>query len=168
MTLDQYFEEKEMKIKQIQYARRFNLGNNETEEIGFPRVELEPLETVDQGFEQLKRQAMRIHESLATLEPVKNVIPVTQQPGIPWEFDPTEFLEHRHWKRGGKKPDGSYDKGNLDYGWDFLYQDREHTKLTFSKAATDLLKKGPITIGDDYVVSLNDSGTFVTVKKKKK
>jgi len=168
--LDRYFQKREsaedLKIKQVSYSRKFNLGNYESEEIGFPVVVLEDFDTVDGSLEQLKGQVMRIHEKLKTLEPPEQAIPVTQQPSVPYGFDPTEFLDHE-WK-GKKREDGSYEKGSCGWGWDFLYADREHTEPNFSKVAISVLERGPVRIGDDYEVSLNESGSLVQIQKAKK
>lgn len=171
MTLERFLHKREhekyMQVRSIEYSRTFRVAEYESERIQVA-AELDQGDDLDQSLQTLKAQVMRLHENLATLEPPKSTIPVTQKPSVPYGFDPTEFLDFPGWKRGGRKPDGSYDKGNWDYGWTFLYEDKEHTKPTFSKAATDLLKKGPINIGDDYTLTLNDTGTFVTIKTKKK
>jgi len=78
------------------------------------------------------------------------------KPKIP-HFDPEDLMKHEGWK--GKKLDsGEYAKGSLAYGWDFADKFQDET--------IRVLTEGPQTI-DKYEFSLNDSGTFVQVRKAK-
>jgi len=89
---------------------------------------------------------------------VTNVSKVTKQPqnshnvATKSQFDPADLMQHQ-WKRGKKKPDGTYDRGSLSYGWDF--------KKNFKPETVAVL---PLTIaGYDFGVN----GDFVNTKKAK-
>lgn len=168
-TLDRFMQKHrdeevdETKLREITYTRKFNIGNYESEEIGVV-AELEGLENITDTFRELKQTVFALQAEGQKAEPP----PVTQQPNnkVPWSFDPNEFLSHE-WK-GKRKDDGTYEKGSLSWGWDFTYKDREHQQPNFSEASLKVLENGPIDIGDDYTVKLNETGTLVHIQKQKR
>jgi hypothetical protein len=78
----------------------------------------------------------------------------SEQPEKVPEFDPEVLMQWTDWKRK-KKPDGTYEAGSKEYGWDFA--DR------FPEAVIKVLEKGPQTIAE-HEFSL--SGKFVKARKK--
>jgi hypothetical protein len=151
-----------MKMKEIGYSRKFNLGA-ETEEISLV-AELEGLENIGEAFREIKETVFALQTEGVTAEPPS--ITRGRDTDIPWSFNPQEFLDHK-WK-GKKLNDGSYSEGNCSWGWDFAYRDIEHEEPNFSADALKLLSQGPINIGDDYTVKLNSSGTLVQIQKQRK
>jgi len=59
-----------MNIREVHYARKFNLGNYESEEIGL-LVELDAAEDLDEAFKALKGQVFRLHDEGGRLEKAK-------------------------------------------------------------------------------------------------
>jgi len=74
------------------------------------------------------------------------------------QFDPADLMQHS-WK-GKKNGSGGYERGSLNYGWDFKDQFKPET-------IRELEIQGTIEI-DQYAFSLNDSGALVTAKKRKR
>jgi len=72
------------------------------------------------------------------------------------DFNTEDLMKHE-WK-AKRNQDGTYAKGSLSWGWDFADK--------FDKAVIEVLRKGPLEI-DEYVFSLDGSGTLVQTKKKK-
>ena len=152
-----------MKLTEIRYTRKFNLGNYETEEIGLT-AELEGLENIGDAFRELKQTVFALQAEGVSAEPP--AVTRARDKDVPWTFDPNEFLSHE-WK-GKRKDDGTYEKGSLSWGWDFVYKDREHQETNFSEASLKVLENGPIAIGDDYEIRFNESKTLVQIQKQKK
>jgi len=154
--------ERDMQIRTIEVSKTFRTGDYESERIQIG-ADLDPNEDLDEAYMTLAGKLIHLRELGSSLEgpEVKQV-----DESIPWGFNPQEFLDYPNWKRGKKKPDGSFDKGNCDYGWEFA-ENRDGTK-NFSDVVLSLLDKGPVRIGDDYEVSKSEDGKFVTIKKGKK
>jgi len=70
------------------------------------------------------------------------------------QFDPADLMQHS-WK-GKKNGSGGYERGSLNYGWDFKDQ--------FADATLNALEKGSVTI-DKYTFSLK--GKLVSVSEAK-
>lgn len=81
--------------------------------------------------------------------------PVATQRPVP-EIDANELLNHK-WK-GKKLPGGGYERGKLDWGWDFAQE--------FSKEVLQVLEKGPLDV-DKYRFNLTAQGIVLTKKAKR-
>lgn len=158
VTLEDFFKRKteeeteEVQIKGIEYSRVFRVAEYESERIHVA-ADLSVGDDLDTCFKTLKGQVMKLHEELKTLEPPAVGIPVKHTPQIPYDFNPQEFLDYPSWK-SKRNEDGSYKKGSVDWGWDFI-ENRDGAK-NFSEAALKVLENGPVRIGDDYEVSMTD------------
>jgi len=150
-----------MNVTEIKYSRKFNLGNYETEEIGLT-ANLEGLEDISEAFRELKQTVFGLQAEGVDAEPPRTT--QTTVTPVPWSFNPEEFLDHA-WK-GKKLDDGSYAKGSCDWGWDFITDRDQHPN--FSEASLKVLENGPIQLGNDYTVKLNDSKTLVQIQKIRK
>jgi len=71
-----------MQILEVQYSRRFNLGNYESEEIGLS-ARLDEGDSLDEVFKTLKGQVMRLHE-LRFLEKPEGAGLAEAVEGYPW------------------------------------------------------------------------------------
>jgi hypothetical protein len=88
--------------------------------------------------------------------------PSREERGKTGEFDLETTLMRWKWK-GRKKPDGTYARGSLSYGWDFANN--------FSDSVIRVLEKGPQVIRG-YRVTLDpldkEKGTYVVHTRKEK
>ena len=144
-----------MKIDRISVARKFNLGNYETLDVGVEAILGErenPLEAwkVLENMAELYLQSRTAKPSEKPVAEEKPTPPQEQPP----EFDPQELLGHK-WK-GKRTGEGTYAEGSLGWGWDF--------RDKFSKDAIAVLEKGPLQVGE-HEFTLGE--VLVSVKKKK-
>ena len=183
MSLDQYFEKahekekEEMKIKTLEYHRKFNIGNYQTEEYGLI-AELEEGDNYTECARELKQSVYDLQAEGTKIKPPskdsnseinKKTSSTILKPEAELEVLLSsihrEFKEYPNWKKGAKKPDGTYEKGSLHYGWEFV--ETLDGALNFSEDAMKLLGNGDIKIGDEYIVKLSKDGRFVNIQKQR-
>ena len=144
-----------MRIEKVEYRKRFNLGNYETEEIGFT-AEIEPGDEPRVVLEMLRHEVHQCSEKRLEV-PARAETPAAQPAEQKiLDFDAEDLMAHSWKGQRIDKQDRSkgYKPGSLAWGWDFQGE--------FSEPTIQLLKKGPHTI-DQYEFSL-DEGLVHTTK----